>query len=274
MAKRIDIEDVIFDGIVAATGLAEDQVVWKDQPKDGKESAPQPTGTYIAMKKISGLRKIGLDDEQRSPRAGSEKQTVSVLGQREFTLSVQSYRDAEGGLIQDVLDYFQRPSVGGALGRRQSDVVEVATVTPSVDYVITIGDETVSIDSGLTPTAETIRDALVLAVDALDKVTATAETEVDRLKIEVVRSGEDVPLTLDSKLAFISRQTAVDLVYMRDTGETNLTEFLDGISFEDRAATDIFMNTKSLKEDDVSFIDTVEGAGTVDDVVTPFTVEA
>jgi hypothetical protein len=148
--------------------------------------------------------------------------------------------------------------------RAQIDVIQVATVADDTFYRIDVGDNRVAIDSGPGATAESIRDALVTAIDALGTVTVTAETAVDELKIETAL-GEDLPLTLnpvdeDDKLVFdtAQHQNAVDIAYLRDSGETPLTDLVDGIYWEKRSNVDFFFLTKTRIDDDAGLIETVE----------------
>lgn len=94
-----DIKAALYTWVASETGLT---TIWSDQ------NAPQPATPYITLKIISGPVKIGGSDSIVWDVAS---QSFFLGGQRQFTLSIQSF--GAGGLqaMSDLLTSTENPDV-------------------------------------------------------------------------------------------------------------------------------------------------------------------
>lgn len=81
------IEDAIFDWVVDATGLDEQNVIWEQQ------RGPRPVGTYVTLRLLT-LAPNGQDwvevEDAPSPTPGNEVRYLQ-RGTRTLTISIQCY---------------------------------------------------------------------------------------------------------------------------------------------------------------------------------------
>lgn len=125
------IENAIHAWISAATGLAVDRVLWRDQ------SMPSPPGSYVTLKLIA-LTAVGNDGLTHSfdPSADPGKEiTLETEGRRRLALSVQAYSDALTGegsaaaLLAKAQDSLALPTTREALNAAKLGAFNAGAIT-------------------------------------------------------------------------------------------------------------------------------------------------
>lgn len=125
------VENAIHAWISAATGLATDRVLWRDQ------SMPQPSGSYVTLK-ILALTAVGHDGLTHTfdPNAEPGKEiTFATEGRRRLALSVQAYSDALTGegsaaaLLAKVQDSLGLPTTREALNAAKLGAFNAGAIT-------------------------------------------------------------------------------------------------------------------------------------------------
>ena len=282
------IRDVFHAWFAAASGLAENKVIWARQP--GRRNVydavpanvPRPAKPYAALSVIAGPVRRHHDD-QRMPVVRREANQMYVAGQRLLTLSCQTFGPGALDYLDAVLSALYSPTKRALLQQAQETTVVVTTASDDTDYGVSVDEESSTVDSGVGATKESIRDALVAKVNAAvlaapsyypDGLEAEADAvETDRFTITAHPGIEfDVAVT-DGDMDTPSGWTpAVGLAALRDDGVVDLTERL-AASFEERAGLDVIFNSATRATDDPSTIEKVTITNELNDDET-FDVEA
>jgi hypothetical protein len=144
------------------------------------------------------------------------------------------------------------------LQQAQISGIEVTTVADDTDFTVIVDGVSVTIDSGAGATEESIRNALVAALDAETKITRTIdEDSEDEAKLTVTgEEGDIFSVSVETGLTLSIIQGGVDLAYQSHTGPTEVSKFLD-VHWDERWVTTFVFNTKYVDFDDEGGIETV-----------------
>lgn len=262
MAENSDIRDVLYDWVAAKSGLS--RIVWAFQ------NQPRPDRPYV-MLRLFNDKPMQYTYEQRTALAGSPGYGYEILGTADFNLSI--FIIGESGIDDVPRDSMRtlRGSLGDdavvrSLRRAQIDAITVAAALPNTDYTITIDDVDVTVNSGVAPTLQTIRDALVAAVNStnlayawvgyLGEVEAVAGASSDVLNL-YAGPGYEFTVSLGANLTLSSHQGAVDLAYRYEHGINDLTAMLETKS-ENRVQMDVCFGMSLRQFRTIDVIENVE----------------
>ncbi len=90
-----EMEDAVFDWVVAGSQLDEDHVLWSKQT-----NGPFPDGPYVAMRWTAGPRSLGQDWTKTTKEvdaSGDDIITIHIQGPRVMTLTLRCYNAEEIG---------------------------------------------------------------------------------------------------------------------------------------------------------------------------------
>lgn len=129
MIDKAALEDSLFAWCLAYSGLAEKQIMIADQ------NAPAPkTGTYLTLK-LGTLARKGYD---QAGRAIADDGTRRILGNREWGLTLQAYRDGSDTALQRLAESIEDEAARATLtaaGIVVYDVGDILNTTVTVDRV-------------------------------------------------------------------------------------------------------------------------------------------
>ena len=277
MATEQNIKDIIFDWAIVASSLAEDNIIWANQPEKGQSLvAPQPVGTYAVLEIISGPNRVGLVDEQRFPLASSPSEEMSYAGQRLLTLNVQIFGSSAYDYIVAVQNSLQTEEGRALLKKRQTATVSVNTpVVQDQEFILSIVGVSFTVVAGSSDDEEDIRDALLAAVNAsedIGRVEASEGATIADLDLQGA-IGKDYSLTVNSNLSLSDQVNAVDLAVVGDEGITDVAELLE-TAWEPRKSMDVILRSHTDITQDIDYVENVEIEGTVGDIDSLITAEA
>lgn len=263
MIPKSEIEDLIqerFSAILPAFPL-----VWAEQPDIAGGSAPRPTGPHGILKINTGLGRAGLQDEFRTPRAGSNSEQVSSVGDREFSLSVSFFGSIGADKLELLRNTLQLPDVAGTLIREGKIRFSVSAVVPNFLYQVFLGDETFTFNSGPAPTQASIVAGIIGALNAglpaFDPdflVTNPSAGEVEIL----LTGGREFTLAVSSNLLVLELVQGILLVCYDETNGTDLSEIIRD-HWEKRIDCDFFFRCSSMMLDPSKTISSTQGGGTI-----------
>lgn len=234
MSSESDIMDILYDWVVAKSGLASDRIVWAFQ------NQPRPTRPYALLRMFNDAP-LKWTSEQIMSDSGSPGYGLEILNTGSFVLSI--FVIGQTGIdtvpkdtMRTLRDSLEDEEVGRSLRREQINTVRVSTVAAGTNYTITVNDVDVTVNSGVAPTAQTIRDALVAALNStnvsnpwvgyLGLVRAVVGGSTDTLLVYADK-GYEFNVVLGSRLTQTAYQGAVDLAYRMEYGINDLTAILE-----------------------------------------------
>lgn len=252
-----EIENELFHWAEDSTGVS---IVWAKQPDmDNDISAPAPEPPYCVLQFITGPTRRGNDDEIRGPAVDRQSEMFRINGQRVFSVQMSAIGDNAKDLIEAARMYFERPTIGGKIQTPGKRVVRVSTVTPLVDYTNKIDGEPITITSGTSPTAKTIRDAIVAAINAFPFIHIRAESDESDTAVFTIISNPGFQFFFDpdDKLTLEQTEGAVDIVYLGENGIIEGGELFDAV-WESKSINEFRFGTLTIMGDEPGVIREVE----------------
>lgn len=127
-----DLEDALYDWVVAASGLNGNNVIWSD------EEGSSPSGTYMVLR-IGPMLQLGAFDAHQLIIVEGETDPTKdlefrTLGQREFALEIQCFGDQTTGdssafsALSKVQDSLSLPSTIEALGLKNISPFDIGQI--------------------------------------------------------------------------------------------------------------------------------------------------
>lgn len=148
------VQDVLFNWVVLATGLDEDNVVWTDQPKigDGPDRNPTAAGApekgrpFVTLQIIrtNALGRSGGDVRHITPTAAAPADAPSnVVKTRQGTLVINAYAESAQDVIEAIRAFRDKPTAPPV----QPPVAATATIA-TIAAADLVNNETFTLDDG------------------------------------------------------------------------------------------------------------------------------
>jgi len=262
MAENSDIREMLYGWVAAQSNLT--RIIWAFQ------NQPRPARPYVLLRMFSDAP-MKYTYQHVVAAAGSPGYGQEILGSGSFVVSLfvigeTGIDDVPRDTMRDLRASLEDPDVVRSLRQRQIETISVTDVQASTDYTVTIDDVIVTVTSGLAPTAQSIRDLIVAAVNSADvldswvgyigDVKAADGSGVGDFTLSATPGYEFSP-ELDTKLTLDAHQGAVDLAYQLEYGINDLTAMLETKS-EKRVQMDVRFGLSLRRFGTIDTIEEVE----------------